>query len=952
MMYHCCRVPTASKLTSALASEEWLSKAVSKVLPLACSSTHNVGSLDGHIQRRHATQAPSSLPSQAQVVVCGAGIVGNSIAYHLTREGWRDVLVLEKTRIGSGTSQEGSGTLGVFKSTMQRRIITHSIDLIKQLQRDGHDVGFVQCGSLNLARTRDRALALKRRLAGIKPYHIPVEWVDRHEVLKRHPHLEAGDLEGAVWCGGDAVVNPLAVCHALAAAAKQQGATVVEGVTVNQVLSEDASCVTPRVRQVNTSHGSVLCEYFINAAGMWARDVGEKTVPRVRVPAFPAEHFYLKTGLMAEATDLPIIRDYDAHTFLLARGGRFIIGGFEPRAKPAFGRGIPWDWKQQLVGDDEHFRPIREAAEHRLPLLRGVQYESLINAPDTFTPDGLWIIGETSEEPVPVDLQEPVPVDLLQVDNYFVCCGLNGNSVQGGGIGRAVAEWLVNGSGGAASAMEVMTTFDVKRFIDLHNNRRYLEERTREVVGRHYAIEYPAGQSEFKLARRLRCSPIYSEQEALGAVFGARMGFERPLYFDTNHKRGDPPARMPPGTFRKPTFLDAIKEEYTACRECVGLIDLSSFTKIDITCVGDQSDADLDTPQRLVGSGMSPRQEWEEKSSGDEVVSYLQKVCSNDVDVPVGGVVHTGMQNEHGGYENDCLLIRRATNRYLMLAPTIQQTKVMDWLVRQVSLGTNVAVSDITSMFTVLSVVGPKSRDLLTLLSNADLNFFGLMAKEIHLGYASDVLILSFTHMGEPGYTLIIPSEYTLHIYNQILKVGHDFGIRNAGMLTMRFLRVEKFIPFWSEELDSTVTPYEVGRGYKVKLNKDYFLGKFALLRQASQGVKRRLVHFTLADQFDPDVDVWPWGGEPIYRNGQHVGHVTSTAFGFTLDKMVCVGFVRHAGGDFVAPEYITGADVCYEIDIAGRRFPMQASLQPPKIPIARMDGVATYRPRVRGIVK
>lgn len=867
-----------------------------------------------NLSRKHSfcsySQTYSSLPSQAQVVICGAGIVGNSIAYHLTREGWRDVLVLEKHNVGSGTSQEGSGMLGLFKSASQRRIVNHSIDLIKQLQQDGHDLELVQCGSLNLARTRDRAIALKRRLAAIKPSGLHVEWLDRHEVLRRHPHLEGGDLEGGVWCGGDATANPQAVCLALAAAARQQGATFVEGVSVEGVLSDAVSYggsahAVPRVSVVKTSLGNVSCEYFVNAAGMWARDVGEKSTPKVRVPAFPAEHFYLHTTPMPEAsTDLPVVRDYDAHAFILARGGRFIIGGFEPSAKPAFGRGIPTDWQQQLYPDTDHFRPLKEAAQHRLPLLRNAEFRPLINAPDTFTPDGLWIIGEASE-----------------VDNYMVCCGMNGNSVQaGGGIGRAVAEYLVHGSGG--SAAEAIAVFDVKRFIDLHNNRRYLEERTREIVGRHYAIVFPYGQSEFRLARRLRCSPIYSEQQAYGAVFGARMGFERPLYFDNTHRRGDPPAQMPPGTFRKPTFLDMIREEYQACRECVGLIDLSSFTKIDIT------------------------------SSGGEVVAYLQKLCSNDVDVPVGGVVHTGMQNEHGGYENDCLLIRRAENRYLMLAPTIQQTKVMDWLVRQISLGTNVTVADITSMYTVLSVVGPKSRDLLTLLSNADLNFFGHMAKEVHLGYASDVLILSFTHMGEPGYTLIIPSEYTLHIYNQIMKVGHDFGIRNVGMLTMRSLRVEKFIPFWAEELDSTVTPYEVGRGYKVKLNKDYFLGKFALLRQANQGVKRRLVHFTLdPDHFDADTDIWPWGSEPVYRDGVCVGNVTSSTFGFTLNRMVCVGFVRHASGDYVSPEYITAPEARYEVDIAGKRFPMTASLQPPKIPIARMDGIASYKPRVRGIV-
>jgi len=331
-------------------------------------------------------------------------------------------------------------------------------------------------------------------------------------------------------------------------------------------------------------------------------------------------------------------------------------------------------------------------------------------------------------------------------------------------------------------------------------------------------------------------------------------------------------------------------------------------------------------------------------------VTFLQKMCSNDVDVPLGGVVNTGMHNEHGGYENDCLLIRRTNNRYLMLAPTIQRTKVMDWLNKHVTPGTNVSFADITSMFSVLSTVGPKSRDLLARLSRDDLNFFGLMAKEVNVGYASDVLMLSFTHMGEPGYTLIIPSEYTIHVYDQIMKVGGDYGIRNVGMLTMRSLRVEKFIPFWAEELGPTVTPFEVGRGYRVKMNKDYFLGKFALARQQTQGVRRRLTHFTLGPAFHAESDLWPWGGEPLYRGGEYVGSVTSAAYGFTLRRMVCQGFVQHPRGDVVSKEFVTSGQ--YEIDIGGRRFPLEPSLDPPKIPISRMAGIDTYKPRVRGIVR
>ncbi|XP_047474686.1 pyruvate dehydrogenase phosphatase regulatory subunit, mitochondrial-like isoform X1 [Penaeus chinensis] len=869
----------------------------------------------------------SSLPTQAQVVICGAGVVGNSIAYHLTREGWTDVVVLDQNEIGSGTSHSGSGVLGLFKPSSERQIVTYSVNLIKTLQEQGHNLGFKQCGSLNLAQTRDRAVALKRRLAYTKPSGLECEWLDRHEIKRLHPHLYTGDLEGGVWVADDAVANPSAVCSTLAMLAQMQGAFYMEGCSVLRVITDEIphSQIVPKVTQIVTSHGNIHCEYFVNASGMWARNLGEKSSPKVRVPAFPAEHFYLHTEKVMEALDaLPVVRDYDSHTFCLTRNQEFVVGGFEKDAKPAFGSGIPSNWRETLEGDDEHFRTIREAAEHRLPVLKESQYKPLINAPDNFTPDGKWILGETPE-----------------IDNYFVAVGMNGNSLQGaGGAGQAIAEWIMYGS-----LSKEMLPFDVRRFVDLHNNRRYLKERTREVVGRHYDILYP-GQCEYKYARKLRCSPINSEQEARGAVFGTRMGFERPLYFDITHKRGDPPAQMPEGTFGKPSFIDCVREEYHACREGVGVIDLSSFTKIEITSVGFDKYRQFDAEETKSAADSLYRS----KSAGNQVVEYMQKLSCNDVNMPVGGVIHTGMLNERGGYENDCLLIRRADNRYLMLAPTTQQTRIMDWMRRQITAEACVSVSDITSMYTVLCVVGPKSKEMLSLMCNTDLNFYGHMAKEINIAYASGVIVLSFTQVGEPGYTLLIPSEYTLHIYSQLMKIGHDYGIRNVGMMTMRALRVEKFIPFWAEELDSTVTPYEAGRGYKVKLNKEYFIGKFALMRQANQGISKRLVHFTLEDTFDPDEDTWPWGGEPIYRNNIYVGNTTSTAFGFTLNKMVCLGWVKHTDGRVMSPDYILG-NSRFEIDIGGRRVAAKASLQPPKMPVVKKDGFASYRPKSRGIV-
>ncbi|PSN46364.1 hypothetical protein C0J52_12919 [Blattella germanica] len=735
------------------------------------------------------------LPKQSQVVVCGAGTVANSVAYHLVQNGWNDILVLEQQNIGSGTSHFGSGTLGLFKPIADRNLIMYSIKLYRRLQELGYDIGFKQSGSVNLAQTKDRLIALKRRMAYHQATGLHCEVVGNKELKKYHPYLKTEDLEGAIWVPEDAVAKPQAICEALAKLAKEGGARYVENCQVQQVLTENG-----HVKGVETNLGTVYCEYFVNCAGMWARDLGLKCSPTVRVPAIPAEHFYVTTSCFEPSLDsiLPCVRDYDSQIYFREWDGGFMIGGFELEAKPAFGGArIPEDWKNRVPQDWKHFIlvllriqnvsfivPLWEKAIHRVPILKDVHNPILTNSPDNFTPDGRWILGETPE-----------------VTNYYVAVGMNGNSLQGaGGIGKAVAEWIIEGE----PTTDVIP-FSVQRFVDLHNNRQYLLQRTKEVVGRHYAILYPH-QCEYKYARKLRCSPLYSVLEK---------------------RDGDPPPQMPTGSFYKPKFFDFMREEYLACREGVGIIDMSSFSKIII------------------------------KSSGNEVVHYLQRLCSNDVNIPVGGIVHTGMQNEHGGYENDCMIVRQNKNS----------------------------------------------------------------------GQAPP-------------------------------KIGRDYGARDVGCLTQRFMRIEKFIAFWAEELTSLTTPYEAGAGHRVKLDKEYFIGKFALQRQKEQGVTQRLVFFVLED-IDPDIHIWPWGGEPLYRNGEFVGTVTSSGYGFTLDKLICLGYIRHPhmakaspnGRHIVTNEFIMDHNARYEVDIAGQRFLAKPHIHAPHIPHVSMDTTSRrYRPTVASL--
>ncbi|KAL4119079.1 hypothetical protein QTP88_011944 [Uroleucon formosanum] len=864
--------------------------------------------------RTHSTiNHESVLPTQAQVVICGTGVVANSLAYHLVENGWSDIVLIDQGKPCGGTSHFGSGTLGLFKPIAERNIIMYSIKLYRQLEAKGYDIGLKQCGSLNLAQTKDRMIALKRRIAYSSPTGLHCEMLGKNELKRLHPFLNTDDLEGGVWVPEDGVADPQAICKSLAKLASEGGAHYVTNCHIQKVVTEE-----DRIKGVHTSRGFIYCEYFVNCAGMWAREVGNLCSPKVRVPVYPAEHFYVTTSpLPGIGVDLPCIRDFDSHIYAREYNSGFLVGGFEKIAKPAFlnMKLIPPDWKKDMPSDWKHFMPYWEKAMSRIPILKDAVYPTLANSPDTFTPNGKWILGETPE-----------------IDNYFVAVGMNGNPLQGaGGIGKAMAEWIIEGK-----PTQEHLAFDVQRFLDLHNNRMYLQERTKEVVGRHYSIPYPH-QNEYKNARKLRCSPLFSVLEKRGAVFGTRMGYERPLYFDTTYNGKGSPPEMPPGTFYKPKFFDFMLEEYHACRESVGIIDMSSFSKMKIQGKQDMND------------------DIESQCNG--VVDWLQSLCTNDVNIPVGGIVHTGMLNERGGYENDCLLVRERENCYLMVSPTSQQTRVLDWLKDHLPKDESIQLADITSMYTVVNIIGPKAGALISELSqtDVDINVQPFTYKTVNIGYASDVMMMAFTHTGEPGFCLYIPSEYALHVYDRLISVGFDYGIRDVGSLTQRFMRIEKFIPFWAEDLTRDTTPFEAGCNHVVKLDKEYFIGKFALQRQKDQGITKKLVMFIL-DDLDPDKDIWSWGLEPIYRNGKFVGTVTSAGYGFTMEKLVCLAYIRRPFTDnrnrnhmVITNDYILSPTAKYEIDIAGTRFPITPKIHTPcvNINMQKVSDDSQYVPKV-----
>ncbi|XP_076687324.1 pyruvate dehydrogenase phosphatase regulatory subunit, mitochondrial [Andrena cerasifolii] len=832
------------------------------------------------------------LPKEAKVVICGGGVMGGAVAYHLSLMGLGpQTIIVESGRLGGGTTWHTSGLVGVFKPSLaQVKLAQDSIALYKELEDKGLSTGWKQCGSLSLARTRDRMTLFRRMKAQSISRNIECHLVTPKQVQEICPLLHVDDLVGGLWIPGDGVGDPYQICLALIGEAKKKGVKVFENCKVTKVDTQNG-----RIEAVETTRGAIQCEHFVNCAGFWARNVGKLSEPYVKVPLHPVEHYYLHTKPIAGLDPMiPVIRDLDGYIYFRENNGRLLAGGFEPVAKPAFEDGtIPESTDERFLPEDwDHFHILLEQMLYRIPSLGNAILERLCNGPEAFSPDCKWIVGEAPE-----------------IRNYYIAAGMKTVGISAaGGVGRATAELIINGS----TSVD-MYELDVSRFLGLHNNRKFLRDRVKEIPGMHYALQYP--HHEFKTGRNLRMSPIYPKLREAGAIFGQVMGYERPTWFqfdeDMDLETIDGFQRYKiayTDTFSKPPWFESVSEEYAACRENVGLSDYSSFTKIDL---------------------------W---SNGMEVVDLLQYLCSNDVDVPVGSIIHTGMQNHRGGYENDCSLARIAPNHYMMIAPTIQQTRCKHWINRHLPTDGSVAVSDVTSAYTAICIMGPATRQLLSVLTDTDLNprsFPFFTFKELDVGLANGIRTMNLTHTGELGYVLYIPNEFALHVYTRLVDAGTRYGLKHAGYYATRALRVEKFYAFWGQDLDTFTTPLECGRTWRVKLDKGVdFIGRDALLKQREEGVKRKYVQLLLNDH-DLELDTWCWGSEPIYRNGKYCGMTTTTGYGFTFRKQVCLGFVQNfdsrGQAQEVTNEYILSGD--YEVDVAGVRYHAKCHLHSPNLP-------------------
>uniref|UniRef100_A0A667XD98 Pyruvate dehydrogenase phosphatase regulatory subunit, mitochondrial n=1 Tax=Myripristis murdjan TaxID=586833 RepID=A0A667XD98_9TELE len=811
------------------------------------------------------------LPSQARVVICGGGIVGTSVAYHLAKLGWTEIVLLEQGRLGAGTTRLCAGIISVAKPiSIECRMADYSNSLYQRLEEEtgvktGTNFIFFFPPCLCVAPSLLRVIGINCNI--IKP----------KEVAKLHPLVNIHDLVGALHLPGDAVVSPPDVNHALAVAAAGQGVQILERTGVQQVVVEKG-----HVTAVETERGSIECEYFVNCAGQWAYELGQASEVKVSVPLHGCEHFYLLTKPLQELLppNIPVVMDMDGRIYVRPWQGGLLSGGFEKNPKPIFTEGRNQLEIQNMQEDWDHFEPMLSGLLRRMPGLESAEIHQLVNCPESFTPDMRCLMGETPG-----------------VTGYYVLAGMNSSGLAfAGGAGKYLAEWMTYGYPTAN-----VWPLDIKRFGNLQSSRTFLRHRVMEVMPLLYELKVP--RWDFQTGRQLRTSPLYDRLDTQGARWMEKHGFERPKYFVPAGK--DLLSLDQSKTFYKPDWFDIVGAEVKCCKEAVCVIDMSSFTKFELS------------------------------SSGDQALELLQHLCANDLDVPVGHIVHTGMLNERGGYENDCSVVRLSRNSFFIISPTDQQVHCWSWIKKHMPSDPQLHLEDVSWKYTALNLIGPRAMDVLAELSYVSMtpdHFPSMFCKEMSVGYANGIRVMSMTHTGEPGFMLYIPIEYALHVYNEVMSVGQKYGIRNAGYYALRSLRIEKFFAFWGQDLDAFTTPLECGREFRVKFDKNTdFLGREALMQQRQVGASRRFVMLVLEDH-DTELDLWPWWGEPIYRNDHLAGTTTSSAYSYTLERHVCLGFVSPPPGPEglptpITPDFINRGD--YEVDIAGQRFPAKAKLYP-----------------------
>ncbi|MEM9202411.1 MAG: FAD-dependent oxidoreductase [Actinomycetota bacterium] len=813
------------------------------------------------------TPAPSTsaagLPDRAQVVIIGGGVIGTSIAYHLAKLGWSDVVLLERDQLTSGTTWHAAGLIvsGGMTTETLAWMAKYSRDLFAELEDEtGQSTGFNPVGYLQTGSTPERVDKLRREADFLR-----LQGIERHEISGKEagelwPHVDATDIIAGFYTPDEGRADPYNVAHSLAAGARMHGVRIVQGVPVTGVEQANG-----RATGVRTAVGTIECDYVVNAAGMWARQVG--AMAGVSVPLQAIEHAYLiSEPFDGVSPDLPIFEDPDRFAYYREETGGLMVGLFEPVAAPWSLDGVPMDFSfGEIPSDWDRLAPFLEYAMEILPGLADVGVRTLFTGPESFTPDNGYLMGEAPE-----------------LDNFFVAAGFNSLGIlSGGGAGSIIANWIVDGH----PPIDV-TDVDIARMHRWQTSRAYLAERSVELLGRlHSTGSWP--HSSPSLARNVRRSVLHDRLEAAGARFSETAGWELTSWFGPTDR--DIPNQL---TYGRQDWFEFHAAEHHAVRSAVGLFDMSSMSNFLV--------------------------------QGRDAASMLDRLSGNSITVPVGHCVYTQWMNELGGIEADLTVTRLGEERFLVVVAESFHRRVERMLRRgAAATGGHVTITDVTSAYTMLSVQGPSARDLLRQVTAAPLDnesfpYFTAQPVDLHHG---EGWAFRMSFVGELGWELYIPTEFAAHVYDRIVEVGADYGLRHAGMETLESTRTEAGRLDYGLDIENSDSPLAAGLGWALDFDKPGgFVGRDALLRQRGSGpTTNRLVQFLLDDP-EPLL----YGEEPILRNGEACGYLRSGAYGHTLGGAMGFGYVEHPDG--VTPDLIESCS--WSIRVAGRDIDARASLR------------------------
>ena len=771
------------------------------------------------------------IPEQAQIVIVGGGIIGCSLAYHLTKFGCKDVVVLEREQLTSGTTWHAAGLVvsGLLSDETSADIFTYGRDLYSRLEEEtGLATGFKSVGYLQIACDEERLEEMRRSAAFMRTRGINCNEITVDEVREHWPKAKLDDVIAGFFTSEDGRANPVDLTMSLAKGARNQGARIIEGVSVTGVHKEQG-----RVTGVSTDQGDIEAPIVVNCAGMWARQFGE--MAGVNLPLQAAEHYYLITDNMEGMhRDLPILEDPDSYAYYREEVGGLMIGLFEPVAKAWNVDHIPENFAfGEIDPDMDRMMPFLEKAYERVPEAIELGIRKFFCGPESFTPDLAPLVGEAPE-----------------LENYFVACGLNSLGIlSAGGIGRLLARWIINGRPDCD-----VSGINVNRFHNCQRNPKYREDRLVEVLGKMYEPHFPnLGMSK---ARNVKQSVLHERLLKAGAHFNESAGWEIADWYATDGK----PGVVERYSWGRQNWFADHEAEHHAARNDVVLMDMSFMSKFLV--------------------------------QGNDACKVLNQICCNEIDVEDGRIVYTQWTNEVGGLEADLTVTRLARNEYMVIASDTTHGHVKMWMDRNIPKDSHAFVTDVTSSYTQLNIHGPKSRELLKTLTSVDVSneaFPYLSSQYIDIDYAS-VLAIRVTYVGELGWEFYIPSEHAIQVYDRVVEAGKAFNLTHAGLQTLNSLRLEKGYRDYGHDIDNCDTPLEAGLGFAVKLDKpDGFIGRDALAAQKSEGgFRRRLLQFKLED-----AEPLLYHAEVIYHNGKFAGYIRAGAYGFTIGAAVGLGFVE-----------------------------------------------------------